>query len=137
VGLGVDGSASNDTGHALGEARQALYLRRLTSGAASMTVLQALELATRGGAACLGRDDIGWLGPGSAADFAAFYLLSDIATSGAHDPVAALLLCGPLRARTVVVNGRVVVDDHVLLTADLPVLLPRHREAARKLTRQA
>jgi 8-oxoguanine deaminase len=137
VGLGVDGSASNDTGHALHEVRQALYLRRLVGGASAMTVLEALELATRGGAACLGRDDIGWLGPGAAADFAVFDRLADIALSGAHDPVAALLLCGPLRARTVVVNGRVVVDEGELLTVDLPTLLPRHREAAQKLVEAA
>jgi cytosine/adenosine deaminase-related metal-dependent hydrolase len=137
VGLGVDGSASNDTGHALHEARQALYLRRLAGGAAAMTVMEALELATRGGAACLGRPEIGWIGPESAADFAVFDLDEEIAASGAHDPVAALLLCGPLRAHTVVVNGRVVVDEGQLLTENLARLLPRHREAARRLVEGA
>ena len=137
VGLGVDGSASNDTGHALHEARMALYMRRLSGGASAMTVHRALELATRGGAACLGRPELGWLGEGSAADFAAFDPDGDIATSGAHDPVASLLLCGPLRANSVVVNGRLVVDEGILLTENLPSLLPRHRAAARRLIESA
>lgn len=137
VGLGVDGSASNDTGHLLNEARMALYLRRLESGAAGMSAMEALELATLGGAACLGREELGWLGPDSAADFAVYDLNEDIATSGAHDPIAALLFCGPLRARTVVVNGRRVVEDGQLLSEDLTTLLPRHREAARRLVERS
>ncbi len=137
VGLGVDGSASNDTGHLLNEARMALYLRRLESGAAGMSAMEALELATLGGAACLGREELGWLGVDSAADFAVYDLHGEIAASGAHDPVAALLLCGPLRARTVVVNGRRVVEEGRVLTEDLETLLPRHREAARQLVERA
>jgi len=133
VGLGVDGSASNDTGHLLNEARMALYLRRLESGAAGMTAMEALELATLGGAACLGRRELGWLGVDSAADFVVYDLREEIAASGAHDPLAALLFCGPFRARTVVVDGRRVVEEGRLLTEDLATLLPRHREAARRL----
>ncbi len=137
VGLGVDGSASNDTAHMLNEARMALYLRRLSSGAAAMTAMEALELATLGGARCLGRRELGWLGKDSACDFAHFDLKEEIAASGAHDAVAALLFCGPLRARSVVVNGEAVVRDGQVLTEDLLALLPAHREAARQLVQKA
>jgi 8-oxoguanine deaminase len=137
VGLGVDGSASNDTAHLLNEARMALYLRRLESGAAAMTAMEALELATLGGAHCLGRAELGWLGKDSACDFAHFDLDAEIAASGAHDPVAALLLCGPLRAKSVVVNGERVVRGGRVLTEDLETLLPAHREAARQLVQKA
>jgi 8-oxoguanine deaminase len=137
VGLGVDGSASNDTGHALNEARMALYLQRLANGPASFRVADALYLATRGGAACLGREELGWLGPGSAADFAVYDLDVDPATSGVGDPVAALLLCGPLRAHTTVVAGRPLDHEGRLLCEELPLLLPRHREASRELLARA
>ncbi len=133
VGIGVDGSASNDTGHAMNEARMALYLQRLHRGAAAMSVMEALELATRGGATCLGREELGWLGEGSAADFAVFDLENDPATSGYDDPIAALLFCGPLRAHTTVVNGQALVRDGQLICEDLEKLLPRHQAAARSL----
>ncbi len=90
-------------------------------------------MATRGGAAVLGRDDIGVIAPGMGADFAAFRL-DDIAFAGAqHDPVAALVFCGSPRADAVVINGRVVVQEGQLLTADVPVLVERHNRLSREL----
>src|SRR5262249_62045084 len=109
IGLGVDGSASNDSGHLLTEARQAMLLARVGYGPAAMTARQALEMATLGGARVLGRDDIGSLSPGMAADLTAFDL-TGLETAGAlHDPVAALVFCTPRRAAWTAINGRVVV----------------------------
>ena len=98
-----------------------------------MTARQALELATTGGARVLGRDDIGALAPGMAADFAAFDLRG-IGTAGAlHDPVAALVFCAPERASWVVINGRVVVEDGHLRPVDLPSVIERHNRLSRRL----
>ncbi len=138
VGLGVDGSASNDAAHLLGEARQALLLARVGSGAgagpAAMSARQALELATRGGAKMLGRDDIGALAPGMSADIAAFAIDGlDLAGAAVHDPVAALIFCTPQRARHVIINGQRIVDDGQLLPIELPILLERHNRLAREL----
>jgi cytosine/adenosine deaminase-related metal-dependent hydrolase len=133
VGLGVDGSASNDSGNLLGEARQAMLLQRVGLGPSAMTARQALELATIGGARVLGRDDIGALAPGMAADFAAFDLRG-VGTAGAlHDPVAAIVFCAPERSSWVVVDGRVVVGDGRLSTVDLHSVLERHNRLSRKL----
>jgi 8-oxoguanine deaminase len=132
VGLGVDGSASNDSGHLLGEARNAMLVQRLIEGPAGLKAREAVEIATKGGARVLGRDDIGVLKPGMAADFAAFRL-DTIDMSGQWDPVAALVLCGPQKASATVVNGRVLVRDGQLTTIDLPVVLERHRALSRKL----
>nr|WP_315855256.1 8-oxoguanine deaminase [Chenggangzhangella methanolivorans] len=133
VGLGVDGSASNDSGHMLAEARQALLLQRVAKGGAALTARQALELATLGGAKALGRDDIGALAPGKAADVSAFDL-SDVAFAGAQwDPVAALVFCGPARADLTVVNGRVVVERGRCVTVDREMALERHAALARAL----
>lgn len=133
VGLGVDGSASNDSGHMLNEARQALLLQRVAKGGDALTARQALELATLGGASALGRDDIGALAPGKAADLAAFDV-RDVAFSGAQwDPVAALVLCGPGRADLVVVNGRVAVERGRCVTLDRELTLKRHALLARQL----
>src|SRR5690606_26027687 len=106
VGLGVDGSASNDSGHLLNEARMAMLMQRtLTSDPEVMTARGALELATLGGARVLGRDDIGALKPGMAADFIA-YNLGDVAYAGAlHDPVAALIFCTSINVAYNAVNG--------------------------------
>ena len=104
VGLAVDGSASNDSSNLLAELRQCLLLHRLTGGAAAMTVAEVLEMATLDGARCLGRDDIGRLVPGCCCDLAVFDL-QDLGYDGAHDPLAALLLCQPAPARQVVVGG--------------------------------
>ncbi len=137
VGLGVDGSASNDGAHMLGEARQALLLQRVGHGPAAMGAREALEIATLGGARVLGRDDIGALAPGMSADFVAFDM-SGVGYAGAgHVPVAALVFCTPTDVSTSVINGRVVVRDGHLLTADLPRVLTRHRELARTLFERA
>jgi 8-oxoguanine deaminase len=133
VGLGVDGSASNDSSHMLAEARQALLLHRLTHGAAAITVRDALRMATVEGARCLGRDDIGSLEPGKRADLALFDLRT-LGYSGAGDPVSALLLCAPAAVDTLIVEGRVVVESGRLQSLALEPLLARHRRAAQKLT---
>ena len=134
VGLGVDGSASNDSSHMLGEARQAFLLARIKYGASAITAWDALRLATVGGAQCLGRDDIGAIGAGKAADLAIFDL-SDVGFSGSWDPIAGLIFCQPVRVKTLIVNGRVVVDGGRLLTLDLEETQRRHRAIARALTR--
>ncbi|HMD62283.1 MAG TPA: 8-oxoguanine deaminase [Opitutaceae bacterium] len=133
VGIGVDGSASNDAGSVLGEVRQAMLLQRVGLGPSAMTARQALELATVGGAAVLGRDDIGALAPGMAADFAAFDLRGANMAGALHDPVAALAFCAPERASWVVIDGRVVVEGGRLATVDLGPVLERHNRLARKL----
>jgi 8-oxoguanine deaminase len=134
VGIGVDGSASNDSAHMLGEARQAMLLARVGHGPAAMSARQALELATLGGARVLGRDDIGALAPGMSADLVAF-AVDGLAMAGAavHDPVAALLFCSPPGVRHSVINGRPVVRDGQLLPLDLPVLVAQHNRLARAL----
>ncbi len=107
VGLAVDGSASNDSSNLLAELRQALLLHRVTGGAAGMTVNEVLEMATLGGAGCLGRTDVGAVEPGRTCDLAVFDLEA-VGYDGADDPVAALLLCHPEPARAVVVGGNVI-----------------------------
>lgn len=106
VGLAVDGSASNDSSNLLAELRQALLLHRVLGGAAAMTVTEVLEMATSGGAACLGREDVGAVRPGLACDLAVFDLEA-VGYDGADDPVAALLLCHPEPARAAIVAGNV------------------------------
>ncbi len=133
VGVAVDGSASNDASHMLAEVRQALLLARVARGAESMTVLEALEMATMGGAACLGREDIGALEPGKAADIAIF-ALDDPGYSGAADPVGALLLCHPQRVETLIIQGKIVVEQGQIQTVDLPPLVEAHRRKAYALT---
>jgi cytosine/adenosine deaminase-related metal-dependent hydrolase len=133
VGLGVDGSASNDGGTMLGEARQAMLLQRVGLGPSAMTARQALELATIGGARVLGRDDIGSLSPGMAADFAAYDLRGVNMAGALHDPVAALVFCAPEKSSWVAIDGRVVVEEGRLCTVDLPSVLERHNRLARKL----
>ncbi len=135
VGLGVDGSASNDAGHLLGEARQAMLLARVGHGPAAMNARQALEIATLGGAKVLGRDDIGALRPGMAADLVAFDLRG-LSTAGAlHDPVAALVFCAPPGVALSVINGRIVVRDGRLLTVETGRLVERHNALSRRLVR--
>ena len=137
VGLGVDGSASNDGAHMLGETRQAMLLQRVGYGPAAMSAREALEIATLGGARVLNRDDIGALAPGMSADFVAFDM-SEIGYAGAgHDPVAALVFCTPANTDTSVINGRVVIRDKQLLTADLPQILNLHRQQASSLFQRA
>jgi len=136
AGLGVDGSASNDSSHLLAEARQALLLARVGALApAALSAREALRLATRGGARVLGRDDIGCLAPGMQADIVGFRL-DDIAFAGAHgDPLAALVLCAPSRVALSYIHGREIVRDGMLLTVDVPMLTRRHRALARALLR--
>jgi 8-oxoguanine deaminase len=133
VGLGVDGSASNDSGHLLAEVRQALLLQRAGFGPSALTARQALELATIGGARVLNRDDIGALAPGMAADFAAFDLREPGFAGARHDPLAALLFCSPANVAWSAINGRMVVRQGQLTTIDLPVVLERHNRLARTL----
>ena len=133
VGLGVDGSASNDGGHMLGEARQAMLLQRVKYGPDAMSARTALEIATLGGAKVLGRDDIGALAPGMACDFAAFDLCAPAFAGGLHDPLAALLFCGPAQVSFSIINGRVVVRDGHLETVDLRALTRRHNRLAGEL----
>ena len=144
VGLGVDGSASNDGSHLLEEIRQAMLVARVRAGLmgasrsseeapALMTARQALEIATRGGAAVLGRKDIGSLEPGKCADFIAINM-NRLEYAGAwHDPVAALVFCAPVRADYVVVGGKPVVKDGCLVNLDLSRLLEQHNRAAQRL----
>ncbi|MDD2924874.1 8-oxoguanine deaminase [Rhodoferax sp.] len=161
VGLGVDGSASNDAAHMVNEARQALLLARVGRamqapqtqtddtghrqirygcdlGPADMTARDALSLATRGGAQVLGRGDIGHLAPGMCADLALFDLNTVTFAGGAvHDPVGALLLCASPQAAYTVVNGKVVVRRGQLTTVDLGPLVERHNKLALQLVAQA
>ena len=137
VAIAVDGSASNDSGHMLGEARLALLLQRVApgpiKGPSALTAREVLELATLGGARVLGRDDIGALAPGMAADIVTIPL-DEIGLAGAHhDPLAALFFCHVPRVKHSIVHGRVVVRDGQLQTVDLPVLLERHNRLARQL----
>jgi len=138
VGLGVDGSASNDGNHMLGEARQAMLLQRVgwpgfESDAARFSAREALTLATRGGAHTLGRDDIGSLEPGKAADFVAFRVDDLSHAGGLGDPVAALLTCAPATAWLSVINGRIVVEQGCLPGIDLGPLIERHNRLSRAL----
>jgi len=136
VGLGVDGSASNDGSHLLAEARQAMLLARVAHDPVDGRMTSAreiLEVATLGGARVLGRDDIGALAPGMAADLVAFDLRGLEFAGALHDPVAALLFCRPNRTALSVINGRIVVRDGILQTLDLPTLVERHNRLAATL----
>ncbi|HEY3756818.1 MAG TPA: 8-oxoguanine deaminase [Opitutaceae bacterium] len=133
VGLGVDGSASNDGGHMLAEARQAMLLQRVAHGPAALTARQALKLATRGGARVLNRDDVGQLTPGMAADVAGFDLNQPAFAGAWHDPVAALIFCGPVKAAFTVVNGKVLVRDGELRSVELGALMETHNRLAQIL----
>lgn len=144
VGLGVDGSASNDGSHLLGEARQAMLLARLNAGLGGasrsgedapplMSARQALEIATRGGAAVLGRDDIGSLAVGKCADLFAINLNRLDYAGALHDPVAAALFCAPQTVDVNIVGGNLIVKDGKLVTIDVPNLVIRHNQAAAQL----
>jgi cytosine/adenosine deaminase-related metal-dependent hydrolase len=144
VGIGVDGSASNDGSNMLEEVRLAMLLARLKAGISGaslsgvdapplMTARQALELATRGGSAVLGREDIGSLEPGKCADFFAINLNRLDYTGALHDPVAALVFCSPVRSDYTVVRGKYIVKEGEITTIDLPELIHRHNIAAARL----
>lgn len=132
VGLGVDGSASNDCSHLGLEARQAMLMARLKNGPAALGAREALEIATLGGARVLGRSDLGSLAPGKRADLV-LWDVTELAAAGEWDPVAALVFCAPMRPRSVYVEGRAVVRDHHLVTADPRHLNEQAREATRRL----
>lgn len=137
VGLGVDGSASADAGHLLAEARQCMLLQRVGFGPAAMGAREALEIATRGGARVLGRDDIGQIAPGMAADIVAFDIRGLDFAGAQADPLAALVFCTPPKVSWSFINGRVVVRDGVLTTLDLPVQVERHNRLAAELMAKA
>jgi cytosine/adenosine deaminase-related metal-dependent hydrolase len=132
VGLGVDGSASNDSGHLLAEARQALLVQRIRHGADAMSAREALEIATLGGARVLGRGaELGSIEPGKRADLA-IWDVSGLGAAGAWDPVAALLLCGPFQVRDLLVEGRPVVREGRLAGVEIETVVERaNRRAAR------
>ena len=132
VGIGVDGSASNDASNMIVEARQALYLQRLRYGAEQVTPERALGWATAGSARVLGRDDVGMIAVGKQADLALF-TLDDLRFSGSHHPLSALLLCGADRADRVMVAGEWRVVDGAVVGLDLPQLITAHRAAAARL----
>lgn len=132
VGLGVDGSASNDSSHLGLEARQAMLVARLRDGPAALGAREALEIATLGGARVLGRRDIGALKPGMQADLV-LWDVSELPVAGQWDPVAALIFCAPLPPRAVYVGGRAVVSDHRLTTADPRDLRIRAGQAVARL----
>ena len=131
VGLGVDGSASNDTGNLMAEARQALLLQRVARGADAMSAREVLEIATRGGAEVLGRSDCGQLAVGKRADVA-LWDVTGIDSAGSWDP-AALVLAGPQKVRHLFVEGRQIVRDGHVTTLDLPVVLERQTRLAAAL----
>jgi 8-oxoguanine deaminase len=133
VGLAVDGSASNDAGHILAEARNVMLLQRVTGGARAMGAEEALWIGTRGGAQVLGRDDVGALAPGMAADLVGIRL-DRLAFAGAQaDPLAALLFCSPPAVDLSVIDGRVVVEDGRLVGVDLADLIAHHNALAKEL----
>ncbi|MEP7295412.1 MAG: 8-oxoguanine deaminase [Burkholderiales bacterium] len=137
VSIGVDGAASNDAGHMLGEVRMAMLLQRVAhgpvKGSSAMSAREALEIATLGGAKVLNRDDIGALSVGMAADIVTVPL-NDVGMAGAQrDPLAALLFCQVPRVQHSIVNGRVLVRDGQITSVDLPLLVERHNALARSL----
>ncbi|MBE0690898.1 MAG: 8-oxoguanine deaminase [Anaerolineae bacterium] len=135
VGLGVDGSASNDSSHFLGEARQAMLLQRVSGDPAGLSAREALWMATRGGADVLGRDDIGQIAPGMAADIIAYRLDAPALAGAQHDPVAALTFCQPGNVDLSIINGHIIVKEGVLQTIDQPLLVEAHNLISRRLIR--
>jgi 8-oxoguanine deaminase len=144
VGLGVDGSASNDGSNLLEEARHAMLSARVRAGLmgasrsgdeapALMTARQALELATRGGASVIGRTDIGSLEPGKCADLFAINLNRLEYAGGLHDPVSAVVFCASVRADYTIVAGKMIVKEGQLATLDVHQLVEKHNKAARRL----
>jgi len=133
VGLGVDGSASNDSSHLLAEARQAMLLQRVKNGAQGLTAREALQLATRGGAQVLGRADIGSIEIGKAADLVAWNSNSLAMAGGLSDPLAALIFCQPPTVDWSIINGRVIVREGQLDSIDLVPLIEKHNRLSMQL----
>jgi 8-oxoguanine deaminase len=132
IGLGVDGSASNDQSNLMQEVRAAFLLQRARYGAGRVSHRDALRWATRGSAACVGRPELGEIAAGKAADLALFKL-DELRFSGHGDPLAALVLCGAHRADRVMVGGKWVVSDGAIAGLDLADLIQRHSAAARAI----
>ena len=133
IGIGVDGSASQDASNLIQEVKQALLVQKLRYGAAKVSHLDVLRWATEGSANCLGRSDIGQITPGRQADLA-FFKLDEPRFSGAGDPLAALVLCGAHRADRVMIGGQWRVQDGEIIDFDLHKLLADHRQSAQALT---
>lgn len=129
VGIAVDGSASNDSGHMLGELRQALYLCRVKYGAEAMSVMDALEIGTWRAAELMGRKDLGRIMPGYCGDCALFPV-EDLYANGCENPVDALLICHPREVSDLVVGGTLRVTEGTLIGLDLPVLMEQHQKRA-------
>jgi cytosine/adenosine deaminase-related metal-dependent hydrolase len=137
VGLGVDGAASNDAGNLQAEIRQGVLVSRARGAAEGLSAREVLRVATAGGAACLGRDDVGSLEPGKRADVALFPV-DDLSHAGGEvDPVAALVLCGSVRPRHLLVEGRAVVRDGRLVTADEEDIAAEGHRVARRIAARA
>jgi cytosine/adenosine deaminase-related metal-dependent hydrolase len=133
TGVGVDGSASNDSSHLLAEARMALLLQRVSGDPAALSAEEALWMATAGGARVLGRDDIGQLVPGKAADLIGIRLDRLDLAGALHDPLAALVFCTPQQVDLSIINGEVVVEDGNLTTVDLGPVVERHNRISREM----
>jgi 8-oxoguanine deaminase len=137
VGLAVDGSASNDASHMLAEARLAMLLQRVTKGADALSAQDILEVATLGGASILGRDDVGVLAPGKAADLIGIDL-GQLEYAGAWaDPLGALVFCAPVKVNLAIINGRIVVEDGLLKSIDLEQTLHRHKLISQQMIGKA
>jgi len=136
VGIGVDGSASNDGSNMIQEVRQALYLQRLRYGSSNVSHFDAYRWATKGSASILGREDVGEIAVGMQADLA-FFKLDEMRFSGSHDPLAALLLCGAHKADRVMVAGQWSVKDGELVNIDVQSLMQEHKTLAYKLAQKA
>jgi 8-oxoguanine deaminase len=137
VSLAVDGSASNDSSHMLTEVRMAMLLQRVQKGAGALSAQEALEMATLGGAAVLGRDDIGSLSPGKAADFIAINLDRLEYAGAGHDPLGALLFCRPVNVDLSVINGQVVVEKGYIVGFDLERAIARQNEISQEMLKRA
>lgn len=135
VALGVDGSASNDSSHLLAEARMALLLQRVQEAPTALSAEDVLWMATRGGAAVLGREDVGQLAPGKAADVIGVRLDRLDYAGALHDPLAPLVFCQPQRVDLSIINGEVVVEDGHLTTVELGPVVERHNRISRALVR--
>ena len=136
VGLGIDGSASNDASNMIEEVRQAFLLQRLKYGSATVSHLDALRWATAGSADCIRRPDLGRIEVGTNADLAMFKL-DELRHSGGHDPLATLVICGASRAERVMIGGKWVVENGIIPGLDIEALVADHTDAARKLVAKA
>ena len=137
VGLGVDGSASNDSSHMIAEGRMAMLLQRVAKGADALTIRETLRLETTGGASVLGRDDIGIIKPGMAADFIGISINTlSFAGGSCHDPLAALFLCTPPQVDFSVINGKQIVENGRIISVDIDKLIAKHNEIAVKMVKK-